>query len=155
MNNKIIIVTFIVLVFSVVYGMVYGFANSEILGVLKPITVFQYSCFLFYALLITKYIHKIQPYKYKILPFVFLLLLASGYEVVWNFLFWFSNYGFFGVNTNVDKIQYTPFQMLNITFLNMTAPVYEVKPINLNVATKVATLIFFTSLYLIFLLRND
>jgi len=152
-----LILSTLVLIFSISYGLMSGF-TSEILGMIKPITVFQYSCFFTFALLLNKYLQKLNPYKEKLLTIGFLFLLASGYEVLWNFFFWFSNYGFYGINTDIDEITYNdlrhkfvlPFNLsLNIT----ETEYFENKPVNLNINSKISFLVFICSLYFIFKLH--
>jgi len=143
-----------------------GYATSflqELIGVLKVITAIQYTIFLSFAFLfnmiVGRYKNKIIEHKEFIITIAFFVLMATGYEVLWNFFFWFSNYGFYGIpgtNENIDLLQYTPYQTMNLTFLNATGLnvtglelVMKTKPINLNIASKLVFLMFFCDLYLL------
>jgi len=130
-------------------GMVYGF-TSEYFYFAKPITIFQYTAFLAFALFVTSFTEKLRtsPRLDIYLIIGFLVIMASFYEVLFNFFYWFSLFNFYGLGTDLDTLKnLVPYNML----FNQTAAEVLQKsglyPVNLNFASKISVLIFFCSVY--------
>jgi hypothetical protein len=146
--------TIAISIFILIFG-----PSSEIFGIVKPITLFQYAVFVAFAMTVNLYLSKIAKYKNQLLVLGFLFILASGYEVLWNFFFWFSNYGFYGINTDIDSITYNDLRHKFVMPFNISLNITEYeyfksKPVNLNVNSKLSFLIFFCSLYFVYKLSE-
>lgn len=132
------LLTFLALI---LIGVIIGF-TEELLGTVKTITLLQYTSFLLFTFLLEKIINKyknwILEYKSIISKLTFLLIMALFYEVLWIFFFWFSNYNFYGIDMNIDTLEYEPHQKIMELFPN---------PINLNIWSKIIFLSFFLTLY--------
>lgn len=137
-------------------GLQYGF-SSEVLFLLKPITLFQYSVFLAFAFYITSIKEKLKngpTYIFFIIGF--LIAMASFYEILFNYFFWFAQYTQFGAATNLDTLRNIVPYSTNITLIIQgkyleTLIKSGLYPLSLNIASKISTLVFFCSLYWIFL----
>lgn len=140
-------------------GIAYGF-TSDVLFLLKPITLFQYSVFLAFAFHITSIKDRIKrgpTYIFLILGFF--VAMASFYEILFNYFFWFAQYVQVGGATNLDTLRNIVPYSTNITLIIQGKDLQQLAkaglyPINLNIASKISTLIFFCSLYWIFLIYN-
>jgi len=144
-------------------GLSYGFTN-DFLGIVKPITLFQYSAFLSYAFFVAAYKEKLARSNKKEFYLIigFFLAMVSFYEVMFNFFYWFSLYNFYGFGSNLDAVRNLMSSqrpgILNITsILNITQQQLEntgLYPVNLNFASKLMVLLFFSSLYWIYVIHN-
>jgi len=142
-------------------GLVYGL-TSELFYFGKPITFFQYSAFLAFALFINSFKEKLEKSNKKNIYIIagFLIAMISFYEVLFNFFYWFSLYNFYGVGTDIDALRNLIeqqkfnvtylFNMTNIQVLNKTG----IYPVNLNLASKLVVLLLFCSLYWIYFVQN-
>lgn len=153
-NTSIILVLVSLIVFWA--GMKYGF-TTEIFYFFKPVTVFQYTAFLAFVFFATSFSETLKksPYLELYLIIGFLVAMASFYEVLFNFFYWFSLFNFYGLGTNLDTLKnLVPY---NLLFNQTTAQVLQksgLYPVNLNFASKISVLIFFCSLYWIYFISN-
>jgi len=137
-------------------GILYGF-TAEAFYLLKPITVFQYSVFLAFASYITSIKERIRKSRMEVFIVIgFLIAMASFYEILFNYFFWFAQYTQYGF-TNLDLIRNTVPYATNITLIISAKDVEQLAkaglyPVSLNVASKISTLVFFCSLYLLYLI---
>jgi hypothetical protein len=143
-----------IIIFAV--GLKYGF-TSEVFYVAKPITVFQYSAFLAFVFFVTSFSDRMRrSSKLEIYLIIgFLVAMASFYEILFNFFYWFSLYNFYGLGSNLDALKnLVPY---NLLFNQTTAQILQksgLYPVNLNFASKITVLIFFCSLYWIYFIHN-
>lgn len=167
MEKNYFIISFVFAAISIamfVTGLMYGF-TSEVVSVLKPITVFQYSTFLWFAFFVTSFRKELERSKrlqaYLIIGFF--VAMATFYEVLFNFFYWFSLYNFYGLGVDLDSmrntIQMQKASIFNITnYLNLTNEEMlrrtDLYPVNLNLASKIILLMFFGSLYWIHLIHS-
>jgi hypothetical protein len=138
-------------------GMTYGF-SAEYFYIAKPITIFQYTAFLAFALFVTSFTEKLRnsPRLDIYLIIGLLVTMASFYEVLFNFFYWFSLFNFYGLGTNLDALKnLVPY---NVLFNQTTTDLLQksgLYPVNLNFASKISVLIFFCSLYWIYFINNS
>jgi len=141
-------------------GTKYGF-TSEIFYFFKPVTVFQYTAFLAFAFFVTSFRERLKKSPRLEIYFIvgFLVAMASFYEILFNFFYWFSLFNFYGLGTDLDALKnLVPY---NLLFNQTTADVLQksgLYPVNLNFASKISVLIFFCSaywLYLVYSLRKN
>jgi hypothetical protein len=98
---------------SLLMHLLYGI-GFEVLGLVKPVTIFQYSGFLLFAVGINYYrnIFVKMPKEFLDLLIIiaFFCVMATGFEVIWSFFFWFSTF----INTYttstvvLDALTYVP-----------------------------------------------
>lgn len=144
---------------SFIIGIYFDFA-SEIMGLLKPITVFQYSVFLAFAFYITSIKERLRKGPIEIFLIIgFLIAMASFYEILFNYFFWFAQYSQYGFKTNLDALRNTFPYSTNITLVISGNDINQLiksglYPISLNIASKVSTLVFFCSLYWVYLIHE-
>lgn len=141
-------------------GIYYGF-TSEVLFLVKPITLFQYSVFLAFAFFITSVKERLKHGPtYIFLIIGFLVAMGSFYEILFNYFFWFAQYAQYGAATNLDTLRNIVPYSTNITLIIQgkdleTLIKAGLYPLSLNIASKVSTLVFFCSLYWIFLIYDS
>lgn len=99
MNNKLeklLFAIFFIIFLIALFLILTNERGYEIAGVVKPITVLQYSAFLsfMFALELSKNVFsKISGRTLNLLTILgFLFILASLFEMLWSFGYWFSNY---------------------------------------------------------------
>ena len=144
-------------------GLLYGF-TSQAFYFAKPITLFQYTTFLAFAFCLISFkdrFEKDPEWKKQIYLIIgFFIAMVSFYEVLFNFFYWFSLFNFYGIGTDLDalrnlieqnKFNVTAlFNMTNTEILSKTG----IYPINLNLASKLVVLLFFSSLYWIYFIHT-
>lgn len=126
----------------------------EVLGRVKPVTIMQYSGFLAFAFLlqITRTIFKkLSPLILNLLIiFSFLFVMATFFETIWAFNYWFSNYELSVLEGNpknsvtLDDEFYVPSADLADYIIFDTVP--------LNLSSKTFTLLLMIGVYFIFYL---
>jgi hypothetical protein len=131
--------------------------NFEIFYSIKPITLAQYSGFLSFALLLELVRPKLKlklKYKNIILAFIFMFVMATSFEMLWSFGYWFSTYelrvmeGAVENSDTLDMINYTPSSQLREYYF------YQNR--SLNQSAKKNTLFFFMGIYLLwYMMRKD
>lgn len=157
-----------------IIGLFYGF-TSEVLVFLKPITAVQYTAFFAFAFFANAFAEKMGKSHRKNLymAIAFFIAMASFYEILFNFFYWFTLYNFSGISTNLDALRNSiMLQQHNFTTLinslnsssilstSLNASTIEILnrsgifPVNLNLASKIFVLLFFSSLYFIYFLHN-
>lgn len=144
-------------------GLWYGF-TIDILNIAKPITIFQYSTFLAFAFFVAANKEKLARSNKKDVYLIigFFVAMLSFYEVLFNFFYWFSLYNFYGFGTNLDAVRNLisaqQSNILNITsILNITNQQLEktgLYPVNLNFASKLTVMLFFSALYWIYVIHS-
>lgn len=164
MNKKYLYASIFFAVLSAVIfcvGLMYGL-TSQLFHFGKPITFFQYSAFLAFALFINSCKEKLEESNKKDIYIIagFFIAMVSFYEVLFNFFYWFSLYNFYGVGTDLDALRNLIerqnfnvtylFNMTNVEALNRTG----IYPVNLNLASKLVVLLLFCSLYWIYFIQN-
>lgn len=92
--------------------------DYEVLGLVKPITVWQYSGFLLFAAVL----HKARPWFNSISEIIlnalivlgFFAIMATGFEALWSFSYWFASYIKSQVATTagLDQLTYQPIKNL-------------------------------------------
>ena len=167
MNKKFFHISIFFAVISIVMfvaGVILGF-TFQFFNFIKIITIFQYSTFLVFAFFITSLQERLRtsPRKEIYLILGFLVAMLSFYEVLFNFFYWFSLYNFYGLGTDLDLVKNLISEhrtsIFNITgAMNLTEAEILNKaglyPINLNFASKISVLIFFCSIYWIYLIHK-
>lgn len=146
------------------YGFYTSFTSNSFI-ILKPITAFQYSVFLTFVFGLLAFQDRIEKdftldKKKLYIGLGFFFAMASLFETLWNFHYWFSLYTLQGTSSQLDNIK-------NLIMLNNTAS-YNITsivslfanttslqnngiyPINLNLSTKGWFVIFFGALYWIY-----
>ena len=128
----------------------------EVLDRVKPVTIMQYSGFLAFAFLlqITKPVfRRLSPLILNLLIiFSFLFVMATFFETIWAFNYWFSNYELSVLEGNpktsvtLDDEVYVPSAVLADYILFDTVP--------LNLSSKTFTLLLMTGIYFIFYLSR-
>ncbi|MFH1331800.1 MAG: hypothetical protein ABIH63_00765 [archaeon] len=98
---------------SLVMYLLYGL-GFEFFGLVKSVTIFQYSGFLLFALLLNYYRRFFFRMSNVLLDLLIVLgffcVMATGFEALWSLFFWFSAY----VNTHttstvvLDALTYIP-----------------------------------------------
>jgi hypothetical protein len=150
-------------VFEFLIGLFYGF-SQQVFYFAKPITLFQYTTFLAFAFSLQAFKENFErdlTWKKQVYLIVgFFIAMASFYEVLFNFFYWFSLYNFYGIGTDLDALKNllesqkfnvtSLFNMTNTEILNKTG----IYPVNLNFASKLVVLLFFSSLYWIYFIHN-
>lgn len=124
----------------------------EIAGIVKPSTIFQYSLFLLFCMMLIK----IKPMFYKLkqmwinifIIFSFFLLMATFFEVFWAFNYWFAIHS----TINKDSIEYA-IELDNVKYIPIEKLV-SVDSGNMNFVTKKNTAFFFMALYFVYYLIN-
>ena len=90
-----IILLALVVCLSLLMHLSYGL-GFEVLGLVKPVTIFQYSGFLLFASFINYYRKFFLGMSNVLLDaltvLAFFSVMATGFEVIWSFCFWFSAY---------------------------------------------------------------
>lgn len=123
------------------YSYVYSLTRPEFFDIIKPATLIQYTSFFLFALIVNKLVEDYKTWfrenKTTLIMISFFVFMAFAYEVVWTFFYWFSNYNFYGIGTDIDEITYLPIEG-RISY-----------PYNLNVNSKMFWLGAFCSLYLL------
>lgn len=124
----------------------------EIFGLVKPITIIQYSgilSFMFFLWVTKPFFMKMGRTKLQLLIILgFLFAMATFFEMLWSFNYWFSIYStkvikdFPENSETLDELTYTP--KLN----------YFYQQVPLNQSAKRNTLFFFMSIYFIYFLKN-
>ena len=148
-------------IFEFSVGLLYGF-TSQAFYFAKPITLFQYTTFFAFAFCLNAFRDSFEKDNRKQLFLIigFFIAMVSFYEVLFNFFYWFSLYNFYGIGTDLDALKNllegqkfnvtSLFNMTNTEILNKTG----IYPINLNLASKLVVLLFFSSLYWIYFIHT-
>jgi len=130
-----------ILVFCIIYSIAYSLTYPEFFGIVKPISIIQYSGFLLFALVLNNLYEKYKPWftenKSNLIVIGMFFLMATLYEAVWTFQYWFSLYGIYGLETDIDEIDFHPMEG-RISY-----------PYNMNVNSKHFWLWAFCSLYFV------
>jgi len=149
---------------SIVAGLAYGF-TTDVFRFIKPITVLQYSTFLAFLFLLNANRNMIEKSNKKNfwIAIGFFIAMVCFYEIMFNFFYWFSLYNFYGLGADLDTLR-NVIQLKRFSIFNITGDLNETEvaelskiglyPVSLNVATKFFTLIFFASLYWIYVFHN-
>jgi len=138
----------IVLIFAIILKFTTGL-DYEFLGQIKPITMIQYLGFLVFALTINKY----KEPLYTLLKgnidlsiiLVLFVIMASTFEMMWAFGYWFSTYNLKVIeglpdNSNtLDTLVYTPTE--NSRWF------YQYSNKSLNTSAKMTTMLFMMAIY--------
>lgn len=153
-------IIFIVVLSICFLALVLNFTTSpefEIFNSMKPITLVQYSSFVSFALLLEMLRPKLRiktEHRALTLVLVFLCVMATLFEMLWSFGYWFSTYelrvmeGAIENSDTLDTINYTPSSQLREYYF------YQNR--SLNQSAKKNTLFFFMSIYLLwYVLRED
>ena len=141
-----------------------GFAN-DVFNLIKPITIFQYSTFLAFAFVLNAFREEIRknPWKDVLLVIGFFVAMATFYEVLFNFFYWFSLYNFYGLGSNLDSLRnvvseqrITIFNVTNYFNLTTTQQLDKsgIYPTNLNLVSKYVVLFFFAAIYWIYFIHD-
>lgn len=150
--NTFIALLTIILTISIVLYKMSGY-DYEVGGMIKPATYMQYSAFMLFGLLLFKYQYlflRVSRYWLNIFIIVaFGLLMATGYEMMWSFGYWFSVHSVVDKD-NVDKVT----SLDSLTFTPTPNKFLELKSRNLNFISKKNSLFFFMSLYFVYYLMN-
>lgn len=153
-------IIFLVALSVCLLAIVLNFTTSpgfEIFNSMKPITLVQYSSFVSFALLLEILRFKLRiraEYRALTLVLVFLCVMATLFEMLWSFGYWFSTYelkvmgGATENSETLDEASYQPSQQLR--------NYYFYQSMSLNQSAKKNTLFFFMSIYLLwYALRED
>lgn len=139
-----------ILIFSIilVISIIFHFSTElgfEFFGMVKPITVIQYSGFVTFALILN--VCKpllLKANKELLMVFLFVIMMASLFEMLWSFGYWFSTYeikvkeGLPESSDTLDTLNYNP-EREYIFYKNTS----------LNSSAKFNTMVFVMSVYFI------
>lgn len=130
---------FLILIFLVINIFLHNIKDVgwELLGLIKPITLVGYFGFLTFAFTLSYLKKPLQKIEREYLIIIgFLFLMATFFEVMWSFNYWFS---LVEEGKDIDIIEYQPKRNL-----------LTEEAINLNQSTKINVLWFFMSVYFLY-----
>ena len=149
-----------ILILSVIMDLVTD-SGFEVLYIVKPVTVEQFSGFLSFMLLLEimrPFMRRLNSYQRRFfLIFGFLLIMGTMFEMIWSFDYWFTDYGIRVLSDGREGVALLDSLDYNSTYQGSNQYIealYDER--SLNASAKRNALYFMISVYLVFyLVRLD
>jgi hypothetical protein len=155
MENALFVISLITLIISLSLHISLG-VMYEIFGLIKPITLVQYSGFLTFALFLSKLrclFSKLDKKSLDLLVIVgFLFITGTLFETLWSFDYWFSTYSLdvaHGAAENTETLD-SAYYLVSPDLTKY----YLYKDMRLNTSAKKNVLLFMMSVYFVYFLHS-